>query len=189
MQGGAGSIPGQGTKILHAIHHALPKKHSFSSSWQMLLFKLSPNLSSLKLQWLSESSFTTVDLKAVSRRPYCLACLPLERGHYNQHGPFQNAFFQSGTYAVLELEWECCSGKLVFSKGLGSPRSPQETGRLLAPGGNAGCSIWDPTPWLNFVSRPLPFFAIWVEHGVGFCLLNFIPFEHLSMFLPLPLPE
>ena len=103
-----------------------PKKHSFSSPWQMLLFKLSPSLSSLQLQWLSESSFTTVDLKAVSCRPYCLACLPLERGHYNQHGPFKNAFFHSGTYTVLELEWECCSGKLVFSKGLGSPRSPRK---------------------------------------------------------------
>ena len=122
-------------------------------------------------------------------RPYRLACLPLEGGHYNRHGPFQNAFFQSGTYTVLELEWECCSGKLVFSKGLESPRAPQETGQLSATGGNAGCSIWDPAPWLNFVSRPVPFFAIWVEHGVVFCLLNFIPFEHLRVFVPLPLPE
>ena len=69
------------------------------------------------------------------------------------------------------------------------PQVPQETGQLSAPGGNAGCSIWDPTPWLNFVPGLCLFFAIWVEHGVGFCLLNFIPFEHLRVFLPLPLPE
>ena len=44
-------------------------------------------------------------------------------------------------------------------------------------------------PMAEFCVRPVPFFAIWVEHGVVFCLLNFIPFEHLRVFVPLPLPE
>lgn len=63
----------------------------------------------------------------------------------------------------------------MFSKGLESPRAPQETGQLSAPGGNAGCSIWDPAPWLNFVSRPVPFFG---HLGGAWC--RFLPFEFYS---------
>ena len=39
-----------------------------------------------------------------------------------------------------------------------------------------------------FLCPGLCFFAIWVERGVDFCLLNSIPSEHLKVILP-PLPE
>jgi hypothetical protein len=50
---------------------------------------------------------------------------------------------------------------------------------LLASGGKGSCLMAD------FVSRPL-LLAIWLEHGVGFCLLNFIPLEHLRVILSSP---
>lgn len=36
---------------------------------------------------------------------------------------------------------------------------PQEIGHLMAPGGDAGCSVWDLAPWLSFCLG-LCFFAI-----------------------------
>lgn len=112
-----------------------------------------------------------------------------KRGRYNYHSPFSKCIFPKWQLSYFGAGLEISPWEADVFKW---PRIPQ------GPSGNwpsDGPWWWrwllcvGSSPWPSLCPG-LSFFAIWVEPGVGFCLLNFIPLKHLRgiLFFPL-LPE
>ena len=85
---------------------------------------------------------------------------------------WQLSYFGAGLEMLL---WE-----VGVLNGLRTPKGPSGNGPSDGP---SGCSVWDPCLWLSLCPG-LCFFAIWVEHGMGF---EFYSFRALMGYRSLPL--